>query len=91
MALALISKKQDFPIDLWRCEMSAVIPGLDIRVWPELGDERRIRMAVFDFNWAPAGIFQRMPNLGCIRLSRTRRKRLPAASGIAGGHSGYAA
>jgi glyoxylate/hydroxypyruvate reductase len=66
VALALISKKQDFPIDLWRCEMSAVIPGLDIRVWPELGDERRIRMAVFDFNWAPAGIFQRMPNLGCI-------------------------
>jgi glyoxylate/hydroxypyruvate reductase A len=66
VALALISKKQGFPIDLWRREMAAAIPGLDFRVWPELGDEQQIRMAVFDFNWMPPGIFQHMPNLGCI-------------------------
>jgi glyoxylate/hydroxypyruvate reductase A len=64
MALALISKLED--IALWRREMSAAIPGLDFRVWPDLGDEREIRMAAFDFNLAPAEIFQRMPNLGCI-------------------------
>src|SRR5262245_29511717 len=64
MTLALISKKQD--VNLWRREMAAAIPGLDFRVWPELGDERQIRMAAFDFNWIPAGIFKRMPNLGCI-------------------------
>ena len=64
MALALISKKQD--TDLWRREMVAAIPGLDFRVWPELGEERQIRMAAFDFNLTPPGIFQRMPSLGCI-------------------------
>jgi glyoxylate/hydroxypyruvate reductase A len=64
VALALVSKKQD--ADLWRREMAAAIPGLDFRVWPELGDERQIRMAAFDFNWTPPCIFQRMPNLGCI-------------------------
>ncbi len=64
MALALISKLED--AELWRREMTAAIPGLDFRVWPELGDERQIRMAAFDFNLTPPGIFQRMPSLGCI-------------------------
>lgn len=64
MALALISKLED--AELWRQEMTAAIPGLDFRVWPELGDERQIRMAAFDYNLTPAGIFRRMPNLGCI-------------------------
>jgi hypothetical protein len=59
VALALISKKQD--ADLWRREMAGAIPGLDFRVWPELGDERQIRMAAFDFNWTPPDIFQRLP------------------------------
>jgi len=64
VALALISKLE--VADLWRREMTAAIPGLDLRVWPALGDERQIRMAAFDFNLTPPGIFQRMPNLGCI-------------------------
>jgi glyoxylate/hydroxypyruvate reductase A len=64
MALALISTLED--ADLWRREMTAAIPGLDFRVWPEIGDERQIRMAAFDFNLVPTGIFQRMPDLGCI-------------------------
>jgi glyoxylate/hydroxypyruvate reductase len=66
VALALISKKQDFPIDQWRRDLAAAIPGVDFRVWPELGDARQILMAVFDFNWTPPDIFQCMPNLGCI-------------------------
>ena len=64
MALALISKLEDAA--LWRREMTAAVPGLDFRVWPELGDEQQIRMAAFDFNLTPPDIFQRMPNLGCI-------------------------
>jgi len=64
VALALISNLEDS--DLWRREMTVAIPGLDFRVWPELGDERQVRMAAFDFNLVPPGIFQRMPNLGCI-------------------------
>jgi glyoxylate/hydroxypyruvate reductase A len=64
MALALISTLED--AELWRREMTAAIPGLDFRVWPAIGDERQIRMAAFDFNLVPAGIFQRMPDLGCI-------------------------
>jgi glyoxylate/hydroxypyruvate reductase A len=64
MALALISKLED--AELWRREMTAAIPGLDFRVWPDIGDERQVRMAAFDFNLVPPGIFQRMPDLGCI-------------------------
>jgi len=64
MALALISKLED--AELWRREMTAAIPGLDFRVWPDIGDERQVRMAAFDFNLVPPGIFQRMPALGCI-------------------------
>jgi glyoxylate/hydroxypyruvate reductase len=66
VAIALISRKQDFPVEFWRREMAATVPGVDFRVWPELRDGRQIRMAVFDFNWVPTGIFQGMPNLGCI-------------------------
>src|SRR5262249_52361239 len=64
MALALVSKLED--ADLWRREMTTAIPGLDFRVWPDIGDERQIRMAAFDFNLTPPGIFQWMSNLGCI-------------------------
>jgi len=64
MALALFSKLED--IDLWRREMAARLPGVDFRVWPDIGDERDIRMAAFDYNLVPDGAFARMPNLGCI-------------------------
>jgi glyoxylate/hydroxypyruvate reductase A len=64
MAIALFSKLED--VALWRRELAAAIPGIAFRVWPDLGDLQRIRMAAFDFNLAPSGIFQTMPNLGCI-------------------------
>ena len=63
MALALVSKWEN--ADLWRCTMATEIPGLDFRVWPNLGDTAQIRMAAFDYNVSP-GIFAGMPNLGCI-------------------------
>ncbi|MGH6931423.1 MAG: 2-hydroxyacid dehydrogenase [Dongiaceae bacterium] len=64
MALALFSKLED--IALWRRELTAAIPGLEFRVWPDLRDMTEIRMAAFDFNLVPPGVFQRLPNLGCI-------------------------
>jgi glyoxylate/hydroxypyruvate reductase len=64
MALALISRLEDAA--LWRRTMGAEIPQLDLRVWPELGDAAQIRMAAFDYNLVPPGIFAGMPNLGCI-------------------------
>lgn len=63
MALALVSKVEN--PDLWRRTLAAEIPGLDFRVWPELGDPAPIRMAAFDYN-VPSGIFAAMLNLGCI-------------------------
>ncbi|HMC66249.1 MAG TPA: glyoxylate/hydroxypyruvate reductase A [Gemmataceae bacterium] len=64
MALALVSKFEN--PDLWRRTMAAEIPGVDVRVWPNLGDTAEIRMAAFESNLAPPGIFATMPNLGCI-------------------------
>jgi glyoxylate/hydroxypyruvate reductase A len=46
--------------------LRAVLPNLDFRVWPDIGDGAEIRMAAFDFNFLPDGVFARMPNLGCI-------------------------
>ncbi len=63
MALALVSKFENS--DLWQRTMATEIPGLDFRVWPDLGDTAQIRMAAFDYN-APLGIFAGMPNLGCV-------------------------
>ena len=63
MALALVSKFENG--DLWRRTMATEIPGLDFRIWPDLGDTAQIRMATFDYN-VPPGIFADMPNLGCI-------------------------
>jgi len=39
MALALISKLED--AELCGGKMTAAIPGVDFRVWPELGDSGR--------------------------------------------------
>jgi glyoxylate/hydroxypyruvate reductase len=64
MALALVSKFEN--PDLWHRTMTAEIPGVDFRVWPDLGDTAQIRMAAFESNLAPPGIFATMPNLGCI-------------------------
>ena len=61
MALALVSKFEK--PDLWRRAMATEIPGLDLRVWPNLGDPAQIRMAVFGYN-VPPGTFARMPARG---------------------------
>jgi glyoxylate/hydroxypyruvate reductase A len=63
MALALVSRFEK--PEVWRRVMAAELPGVDLRVWPDLGDATEIRMAAFDYN-VPPGTFARMPNLGCI-------------------------
>jgi glyoxylate/hydroxypyruvate reductase A len=60
MALALVSKWEN--VEIWRRTMATEIPGLDFRVWPNLGNPVEIRMAAFDYN-VPPGIFADMPNL----------------------------
>ena len=64
MALALVSKLEN--PDLWRRTMAAGGSRPRFRVWPDLGDPAEIRMAAFESNLVPPGIFASMPNLGCI-------------------------
>jgi glyoxylate/hydroxypyruvate reductase len=63
MALALISRFEN--PDLWRRTMATELPGVDLRVWPNLGDSRQIRMVASDYN-VPPGTFGGLANLGCI-------------------------
>ncbi|MEX2650730.1 MAG: glyoxylate/hydroxypyruvate reductase A [Alphaproteobacteria bacterium] len=48
----------------WRRELPKLVPGLEVRVWPELGRPEDIVMAVADF--APPGLFAALPNLACV-------------------------
>ncbi len=62
MALLLIGPQRDG--DDWRREMETLVPGIDFRVWPEVGRVEDVAMAM---TWKPpAGELQRYPNLGCI-------------------------
>jgi len=48
----------------WEKRIQAAQPGIDLRVWPEVGDPENI---VFALTWRhPHGIFKRFPNLKCI-------------------------
>ena len=64
MSLALISRYED--PDLWRRELAVLLPGVDFRVFPELGDLGQIRMAAFDYDRARPELLAGMSNLGCI-------------------------
>lgn len=62
MALLLIGEPRD--AEGWRREMEALVPGIDFRVWPEVGRAEDIAMVM---TWkAPPGELRRYPNLGCI-------------------------
>ena len=62
MAIVLISKSQD--IDEWREIMGRLLPGVELRAWPEVGDAGDIDMAI---TWkAPAGALGSLPNLKLI-------------------------
>ena len=61
--MALLFLSPDDPADLWRAELQARIPGLDVRIWPELGDPAEIDLALVA---AAAGELARYPNLRAI-------------------------
>lgn len=48
----------------WRRELPKLVPGLEVRLWPEAGDPADIVLAVADF--APPGLFRSLPNLSCV-------------------------
>ncbi|MGH6960904.1 MAG: glyoxylate/hydroxypyruvate reductase A, partial [Dongiaceae bacterium] len=64
MALALISRLEDAAA--WRAALAMLLPGVEFRVWPEIGDGADVRLAAFDYNYFPSGVFRRIPTLGCI-------------------------
>jgi glyoxylate/hydroxypyruvate reductase len=62
--VALLFLSPDDPADLWRQELRSRIPGLDFRIWPEVGDPEEIEVALV---WRPPpGELLRYPNLKAI-------------------------
>ncbi|MCO5089777.1 glyoxylate/hydroxypyruvate reductase A [Bosea sp. (in: a-proteobacteria)] len=62
--MALLFKGLPDNIDVWRRELTALIPDLDMRVWPDVGDPAEIDVA-FMFR-PPHGEFLKYPNLRAI-------------------------
>jgi glyoxylate/hydroxypyruvate reductase A len=48
----------------WRRGLPKLVPGLEVRLWPEVGRREDIILAVADF--APPGLFKSLPNLRCV-------------------------
>ena len=82
--MALLFLSPDDPADLWRAELQARIPELDVRIWPEVGDPAEIDVALV---WRPPpGELARYPNLKAIlslAAGHRRPDRRPGAAGRA--------
>jgi glyoxylate/hydroxypyruvate reductase A len=64
LAVALMFLSPDDPADAWRTELQARIPGLDVRIWPDVGDPADIEIVLV---WRPPpGELARYPNLRAI-------------------------
>jgi glyoxylate/hydroxypyruvate reductase len=62
--LALLLYSPDDDLHAWRRELLARRPGLDARIWPELGDAREITAALV---WLPpSGMLAGLPNLRAV-------------------------
>ncbi len=62
MAIVLISASHD--IAVWRTTFASLLPGVELRHWPDIGDSSEIDMAIA---WkAPEGAFEALPNLRLI-------------------------
>ena len=62
MAIVLISSSQD--IAAWRESFANLLPDVELRQWPDIGDTNEIDMAI---TWkAPEGALKTMPNLRLI-------------------------
>jgi len=61
---AMLFYSQNDSADEWKAGLQAHIPGLDFRVWPEIGAAEDIQFALV---WRqPEGSLQDLPNLKCI-------------------------
>ena len=70
--MALLFLSPDDPADLWRAELQARIPGLDVRIWPELGDPAEIDLALV--------CGRRRANWRATRTSGRSCRSLPAST-----------
>ena len=62
--MALMFLSPDDPAELWRRELLARMPELEVRIWPAVGDPAEIDLALV---WrAPPGELARYPNLKAI-------------------------
>jgi len=62
--VALMFLSPDDPAELWRDELRARMPELDVQIWPEIADPAAIEVALV---WrAPPGELARYPNLKAI-------------------------
>jgi glyoxylate/hydroxypyruvate reductase len=62
--VALMFLSPDDPAEAWRAELQARIPGLEVRIWPEVGDPDEIEIALV---WRPPpGELARYRNLRAI-------------------------
>lgn len=62
--MALLFYSLDDDPEAWRQELQNRLPGLDFRVWPEIGDPAAIEAALV---WKPPpGLLRELPNLRCI-------------------------
>jgi glyoxylate/hydroxypyruvate reductase A len=62
--MALMFLSADDPVEAWREALLAEIPGLDFRIWPEVGDPAEIDVALV---WQPPpGELARYPSLRAI-------------------------
>lgn len=62
--MALLFCSLDDDPDAWACELGARLPGLDFRVWPEIGDPAAIEAALV---WRPPpGMLRGLPNLKAV-------------------------
>jgi glyoxylate/hydroxypyruvate reductase len=62
--VALLFISADDPAELWRDEIRARMPELEVRIWPEAGDPAAIETALV---WRPPqGALARFPNLKAI-------------------------
>lgn len=62
MAIILISTSQE--MDEWRDAMATLLPGVELRCWPDVGAPEDIDMAIA---WkAPEGAYAKLPNLRLI-------------------------
>ena len=52
--------------DEWRQSLAAIDPGIELRVWPDVGHGADIIMMALDT--IPGGLFADVPNLGCVQF-----------------------